>query len=104
MTAVHLQPPWPAPPPWGDLHVVEKRLPLTARQVGTGTSTKVPGNLIQHHPVGVDLGVALRVQNDRLIGSEVCQRDLGALRTHVNQIHHSVVIKVVFTDVSNTVH
>lgn len=68
------------------------------------TAEQLQGHLVQNHPVGVDLGVALRVQDDRLIGSEVCQRDLSALWTHVNQIHHCVVIKVVLTDVSDAVH
>lgn len=62
------------------------------------------GHLIKDHPVGVDLGVALWVQDDRLIGSKVRQSDLGALWTHIDQIHHGVVIKVVLADVSNTVH
>lgn len=61
-------------------------------------------HLIKNHPVGVDLGVSLWVQDHRLISSEVCQSDLSALWTHVNQIHHGIVIEVVLTDVPDTVH
>lgn len=66
---------------------------------GTGSAA----HLVKNHPVGVDLGVTLWVQDHRLIGSEIRQRDLGALGTHVHPVHHGVVIKVVLTDVSHAV-
>lgn len=67
--------------------------------LGTGAAA----HLVQNHPVGVDLGVTLWVQDHCLIGSEIRQRDLGALGTHVHPVHHGVVVKVVLTDVSHAV-
>lgn len=61
------------------------------------------GHLIKNHPVGVNLGVALWVQDHRLIGSEVCQCDLSTFWTNIDQIHHGVIVKVVLTDISNAV-
>ena len=64
---------------------------------------EVKGHLIQNHPVGVNLGVTLWVQDDSLIGPEVCQGDLSTLWTHVDQILHGVVVEVILTDVSDAV-
>lgn len=51
-------------------------------------------DLVEDHPIGVDLGVALRVQHHRLIGSEVCQRDLSVLRAVVDSVNHLVLVEV----------
>lgn len=63
-----------------------------------------PGTyLVQHHPVGIDLRVPFRVQDHRLVGSEVSQGDLCILRADVDPINDLVLVKVGLTDVSHAV-
>lgn len=50
--------------------------------------------LIKDNPVGVNLSLALWVQHDSLIGSEVCQCDLCILRASVNPVNHMVQVEV----------
>ncbi len=59
--------------------------------------------LIEHHPVRVDLSITLRVQNDCLIGSEICKCDFSTFWTHVNHIHHRIIVKVILTYVTDSV-
>ncbi len=58
---------------------------------------------LKHHPVRVDLSVTLRVQNDCLIGSEICKCDFSTFWTHVNHIHHRIIVKVILTYVTDSV-
>lgn len=88
----------------GNYYISGQQQHCSAFMVERRGQGEVEGHLVKNHPVGVDLGIALWVQDDRLIGSEVCQSDLSTLWTHVNQIHHCIIIKVILTDVSNTVH
>lgn len=64
---------------------------------------RTTAHLVQNHPVGVNLGVALRVQDNSLVGPEVRQGDLGALRTHVHPVQDGIIVKVVLTDISNAI-
>lgn len=50
--------------------------------------------LVEDHPVGVNLGIALRVQHNSLICPEVCQCDLCVLGTIVNPVDHLVLVKI----------
>lgn len=60
-------------------------------------------DLVKHHPVRINLRIALRVQYDSLIGSEVCKGDLRALGTHVNEIQDCVIVKIILTHVSDAI-
>lgn len=57
-------------------------------------------HLVQNHPVGVDLGVALWVQDHSLVCSEVRQGDLGTFRTYVHPVQDSIIVKVILTHIS----
>ncbi len=70
-------------------------------QKGGGTLAIV--YLIEDHPVGVNLRVALWVQHHSLIGSEVGQGDLSILWAVVDYVDDIVLVKVSFTRVSNFV-
>lgn len=59
--------------------------------------------LVQDHPVGVNLGIPLRVQDHSLVGPEVGQGDLRILRTHINAIDDLVLVEVSFTDISYSI-
>lgn len=65
--------------------------------------TSTAAHLVQNHPVGVDLGIALWVQDHGLVGPEVCQGDLGALRAHVHPVQDGIVVKVVLTHISHAI-
>lgn len=60
-------------------------------------------HLVQNYPVGVNLSVAFRVQNHRLIGSEVSQGDLGVLGAAVDPVDHLVLVEIRLTDVPDAV-
>jgi len=60
-------------------------------------------NLVEHHPVGVYLGVTLGVQHHRLVLPEVSQGHLCVLRTHVDGVHDGVVVEVRLTHVPHTI-
>lgn len=61
-------------------------------------------HLIEDHPVGVDLGVSLRVQHHGLVGPEVGQGDLCVLWAVVDDVDDAVFVKVPFALVANPVH
>lgn len=59
--------------------------------------------LVQHHPVGIDLHVSLRVQNNSLVLSEVGERDLCVFRAHVYGVHNGVVVEILVAHVPHAV-
>lgn len=59
--------------------------------------------LVKHHPVWINLGITFRVQYNSLIGPEVCECNLSTLWTHIYQIHHCVIVKVILTHISDTI-
>lgn len=60
-------------------------------------------DLVQHHPVGVYLCISLRVQNDRLVLSEVSQGNFSIFWTGINGINDGVVIKILLTNITHTI-
>lgn len=60
-------------------------------------------DLIKHHPVWIDLCISFWVQHHSLVGTEVSKGDLCVLRAHINWVYKCVVVKVLFTNVSNSV-
>lgn len=60
-------------------------------------------DLIKHHPVRINLCISFWVQHHSLVGSEVGKGDFCILRAHINCVYDSVVVKILFTDVSNSI-
>lgn len=60
-------------------------------------------NLVQHHPVGVDLCVSLRIQNHSLVLSEVSEGDLSIFWTYVDGVNDGVVVKILLAYVTHAV-
>jgi len=59
--------------------------------------------LVVHHPVGIDLGVAFRVQHHRLVRPEVRGEYLRIVGTVVQVVGHGVVVVVVLAYVPDAV-
>lgn len=62
-----------------------------------------PAYLVEHYPVWIDLGVTLRIQNHSLIGPEVCEGNFCTFRAHIQRVNHCIIVKVILTDVTNTI-
>lgn len=59
--------------------------------------------LMPHHPVGVDLRGACWVQRHHLESAEISFTDGKVLRAHVIDVQNTVLIKVVFADITTTI-
>ncbi len=60
-------------------------------------------DLIEHHPVWIDLRISFWIQNHCLIGSEVGESHLSVLRTNINDVTKCVIVKVILTNVANPI-
>lgn len=71
-----------------------------------GSSHLPPGpcsHLIEHHPVGVYLGVTLGVQHHGLEGPKIGEGDLGILRTNIDLVHHLVSVEVALARITYSI-
>lgn len=68
-----------------------------------GSTSFASPHLVQHHPVGIDLHVSLRVQNNSLVLSEVSKRDLRVFGAHVYVVNNGVVVEILVAHVPHTV-
>ena len=59
--------------------------------------------LMSDHPVGIDLGGSLGIQVDHLELSKVCDTDGVVLRTHIENIWDTVVVKVIFASIASSI-
>lgn len=59
--------------------------------------------LMPHHPVGVDLRGACWVQRHHLESAEISFADGKILRAHVIDVQNTVLIKVIFADVTTAI-
>lgn len=81
-------------------------MPPRSQQAARSDSTcpvSSPAYLVEHYPVWIDLGVTLRIQNHSLIGPEICEGDFCTFRAHIQRVNHCVIVKVILTDITNTV-
>ncbi len=92
------------------LFPVEKRWALLGKVYTVRTlSAKSPWgrkkrtDLIEHHPVWIDLRISFWIQNHRLIGSEVGESHLSVLRTNINDVTKCVIVKVILTNIANPI-
>merc|ERR1719184_603156 len=60
-------------------------------------------SLVVNHPVRVNLGVPVRVENHRLVGPEVCGIYLAVVGAVIHEINNVVSILIVLTDVTLSV-
>lgn len=54
-------------------------------------------------PVGIDLGVSLRIQDDRLVGTEIGGVDLGVVGAVVQEVWDFVIVKIVLTGIAHAI-
>ena len=59
--------------------------------------------LMPDHPVGVNLGSALRVQRNHLKSAEVCFTDGKVLWAYVINVQNIVLVEVIFAHITTTV-
>lgn len=59
--------------------------------------------LMPDHPVGVNLGGALRVQRNHLESAEVCFTDRKVLWAHIINVQNIVLVEIVFADITTTI-
>lgn len=62
-----------------------------------------PAYLVEHYPVWIDLSVTLGIQNHGLIGPEVREGNFCTFWAHIQRVNHCVIVKVILTDITNTV-
>lgn len=63
----------------------------------------MPTDLVEDDPVGVNLRIALWIQNHSLVGSEVSERHLCVFGADINVIDHLVLVKVALADIPDAV-
>lgn len=59
--------------------------------------------LMPDHPVGVNLGGALRVQRNHLESAEVCFTDGKVLWAHIINVQNIVLVEIIFADITTTI-
>ena len=56
--------------------------------------------LVVDDPIGIDLRISVRIQDNGLVSSEICRVNLGIVRTIVQKVQGSVHVRIVLTDVT----
>lgn len=59
--------------------------------------------LMTNNPVRVNLRCALGIQRNHLEFTEVCLTDVNIFRTHIIDVGHFVLIKIILADITTTI-